>query len=208
MAWNDPADPADDLAAPLNSNHPLSLTDNTPNKGNTDTTLNHAYQHVQINTAIRSLRNQISRGSGSYSTLLDRLNAVDLRTGSRATASVTTSSLATGAVANTTIGLAKSYRLLRITTSVPARVRLYATTAQRGASGESARAEGTDPTGNHGVVCDIVTDSGALTLDLSPIITGSSMETTPVTSIPCAITNKSNSTSAVTVTFVYQKLED
>lgn len=118
----------------------------------------------------------------------------------RATASYTTASLANAASETGTITLAKTYRLLRITTDRAARVRLYTTAAKRTA--DAARAIGVDPTGDHGVVLDYVTTASVLAADLSPVPGGANLETSPSSSISLAITNQ-GTTGTVTVTFTF-----
>jgi hypothetical protein len=123
----------------------------------------------------------------------------------RATATQATSSLAAGATdSTTTIMLAKGYRLYSIQTSRPARVRLYETAAQKTA--DLARAVGTDPAGDAGVVLDYVTtDTAAHTL--SPLVDGANLESSPSTAISMAVTNNDTSTGSVTVTLVWIKAE-
>jgi hypothetical protein len=123
----------------------------------------------------------------------------------RQTASHTTASLANNAEEQSTIILAKSYRLLSISTSVAARVRLYDRAAKQTA--DASRAVGTSPTGDSGVVFDYVTTAGVLSADLTPQVIGSSMESSPSSSIPLTVDNLSGSTGTVTVTFTYAVLE-
>jgi hypothetical protein len=123
----------------------------------------------------------------------------------RTTAVHTTASIANNATESSTITMGISYRLLKITTSVGARVRLYATAAQQAA--DLSRAIGTDPTGNHGLMFEFVTTGALLTAVLSPMIDGVNTETTPVTTIPLTVTNLSGSTGTVAVTLGYQQTE-
>jgi hypothetical protein len=123
----------------------------------------------------------------------------------RATAAQATSSLAAGATdSTTTITLAKAYRLYSIQTSRPARVRLYETAAQLTA--DLARAVGTDPAGDAGVVLEFVsTDTAVHTL--SPLVDGANLEAVPSTAISMAVTNNDTVTGTVTVTLVWIKAE-
>ena len=76
----------------------------------------------------------------------------------RQTTTFTTASLAANAGESGTLTLAKGYRLLKLMTTRPARVRLYTTAAKRDA--DVARPIGTAPTGDHGCLLDLVTTAG------------------------------------------------
>lgn len=120
---------------------------------------------------------------------------------SRITGTLTTGSIADSENDIGNITLAKSYRLMSITTDKPCRVRFYATMAQQTA--DASRPIGTDPTGNHGLMFEFVTTIEVLTSALSPFVDGSNLEVSPTTSIPISIQNLSGSTGTVTVSFVY-----
>jgi hypothetical protein len=97
------------------------------------------------------------------------------------------------------------YRVLRLATNRAARVRLYTTTAKRDA--DTARAVGVTPTGDHGLVLDVVTTSGVLALDLSPTVDGWDAKATPDGAIPIRVTNLDNVTGTVNVTLTYLRTE-
>jgi len=115
---------------------------------------------------------------------------------SRSTATGTTSSLADAAEADLNITGFKSYALLSITTDRAARVRLYVSSATRTA--DASRSEGTDPTSDSGLIAEVIT-TGAETVTISPGAIGFNLESTPTTTIPCRVTNKSGATSSVQV---------
>lgn len=117
----------------------------------------------------------------------------------RANATLTTASLANNATETGTVALGKSFALIKASADRACRVRLYGTAAQRTA--DASRAAGTDPTGEHGVVCDLVFTSGNLALDLAPMVFGACQESTVSADIPYSVTNTSGATSAVQVTF-------
>ena len=119
----------------------------------------------------------------------------------RATAAHSTASLAVNATENAQIAMAKAYRLLRIQTNRPARLRVYTTAAKRTA--DAGRAVGTDPTGDHGVVLDYVTTASLLAADLSPAVDGANLEAIPTADIPIAVENRDSGAGVVTVTFTY-----
>jgi hypothetical protein len=123
----------------------------------------------------------------------------------RGTVQKTTASLANNATENDTVALGKSFLLLKVTADRACRVRLYTTAAYRTA--DASRPPGTDPTGEHGVIVDLVF-VGAETLDLGPLVLGTCLESSVTTSIPYAIENRSGSTSTVTIDFVRLLLEN
>ena len=123
----------------------------------------------------------------------------------RAASSITTTSLAANASYTGAIPLAIGYRLYSIQTDRPARVRLYGTTAQRDA--DLARAVGTDPAANSGLMLDFVTTPTMLSAALSPLVDGANLATTPSTSIPITVQNLDTATGTVTVTLTYIKTE-
>ncbi len=95
------------------------------------------------------------------------------------------------------------YRLLKIETDIPARVRVYDSTAARTA--DASRPIGTDPTGAHGVILDFVTTVSILEWWLNPVVDG--YTTAGTDSVPVAITNLSGSTDTVTVTLTWIRSE-
>lgn len=125
--------------------------------------------------------------------------------GARETVTKVTASLADQASENGVITMAPGYRLLKIDTDVSARVRLYATATQRNA--DASRPIGQDPSGNHGLTMEFISDTGLLSAVLSPAVDGYSLEATPSDDIPYRITNLSGGSTAVTVTLTWQKTE-
>jgi hypothetical protein len=104
-----------------------------------------------------------------------------------------------------TAAMGKSYRLYRITTTRPARVRLYATQAYLDA--DAGRAIGVDPVGDHGLMFEFVTTASLLTAALSPVVDGVNLESTPSDNIPISITNLDSVAGDVTVSLTYMKTE-
>lgn len=123
---------------------------------------------------------------------------------SRATATLTTGSLADGASTSTTITLGKTARILSVQLDRAARVAFYATTAIRDA--DVGRAVMTDPP--NGTYIEVVSTAAA-TYYMSGNASGlvSNMEGSPTTSIAVNVYNLSGSSSTVTVTVVYVQLE-
>ena len=123
---------------------------------------------------------------------------------SRTTKAGTTGSLADAAQENLDITGFKGYALLKVQTDRAARVRIYTDAASRTA--DAARAEGTDPAADDGVIAEVIT-TAAETVLISPGAFGFNNESTPTTTIPCRITNKSGGASTVTVTLHVLQLE-
>lgn len=124
---------------------------------------------------------------------------------SRGAVVLTTASLANNATEVGTVALGKTFALIRTSADRPCRVRLYGTNMQLIA--DSGRAIGTDPIGEHGVICDLAFVTGNLVLDLAPMVFGACQESTVSANIPYSITNTSGSTSTVAVTFTKMTLE-
>ncbi len=78
--------------------------------------------------------------------------------------------LGTDRTATFDVPLAAGYRLLSITVSGPARVRLYVSAAHRAA--DEGRPVGVDPVGDHGLVLEFVSTAGLLSASLSPVVDG------------------------------------
>ena len=95
------------------------------------------------------------------------------------------------------------YRLLKVETDVAARVRVYDSIDHRTA--DAARAIGTDPSGVHGVILDLVTTASTLAWWLSPVVDGYTENAGDT--VPLAITNLSGSTDTVTVIFTWVRSE-
>jgi hypothetical protein len=120
----------------------------------------------------------------------------------RATTSVTTTSIVNNGIANVSITIPATYALLKIQTSDAAWVTLYTDTASRTA--DASRTEFTDPLPGTGVIAEVIT-SGATTQLISPGTIGFSSDGTNTSY--AKIVNKSGATAAITVTLTYVKLE-
>lgn len=116
----------------------------------------------------------------------------------------TTASLANNVRGDLNITGFKSYALLAIQTDRAAWVRIYANNATRTA--DISRLETSDPLPDAGVIAEVIT-TGAQTVLVSPGAIGYNAESTPTTTIPCSVTNKSGSTGTVAVTLTVLQLE-
>jgi uncharacterized protein DUF4082 len=135
-----------------------------PRGGVAQTSPGHAIQDEGTALTTRSALNFVGAGVTATDDSANARTVVTIggsTAPSRQTATITTASLANNAQETGTVTLAKGYRLLRLTTDKAARVRLYSTTAKRDA--DLARAVGTDPTGDHGVMFDFVTTAPPVT---------------------------------------------
>lgn len=118
----------------------------------------------------------------------------------------TTPSMSPGSEVYTSVDLAVGFRLHRLTTDIPARVRLYATGGAMVA--DALRPVGTDPVGNHGLICEFVTTETVSTLIASPMVDGASMGSPPSETYALAVQNLSDSvTGTVSVTFAWVQTE-
>lgn len=123
----------------------------------------------------------------------------------RASTGFSTSSLAVLATETGTVSLAIGFRVLKLATNRPARVRLYTTAGKRDA--DLSRAIGVDPVGDHGLILEIVTTATLLSLDLSPEAIGVSLETVPVVTVPFSVQNRDVTPGVVTTTLGWQRVE-
>jgi hypothetical protein len=156
--------------------------------------------HLNTGTAAAS---QILSWTGSdYDWIAAPSGGSGLQT--RQSPSTTTASLANNASGNIDIVGYKTYALLSIITNKAAWVRIYATTAARAA--DASRSQSTDPAPDAGVIAEVIT-AGAETVLVSPGVIGYNMESTPTTSVPCAVTNLSGSTGTVFVSLNLLQLE-
>jgi hypothetical protein len=119
----------------------------------------------------------------------------------RQTASITTASLTNGASHLGVIPLAAGYRLYAISTSRPARVRLYDTTFNR--DGDLGRPAASPPDLNDGLMLDFVTTSGTLAASLSPLVDG---YVPSGTDVPISVVNL-GTPGTITVTLTYVRTE-
>lgn len=116
----------------------------------------------------------------------------------------TTSSLADNATAELNIVGYKSYTLLKIETSAAAWVRVYTDDTSRDT--DVTRSEGQDPAAGSGVVTEVRT-TGAQTVLITPGVIGFNNDSTPNTNIYLSVTNRSGSTTPITVTLTAIRLE-
>lgn len=123
----------------------------------------------------------------------------------RTTVAITSSSLAPAAQQQATIALPAGYRLYKIVTTKPARVRLYTTAAKQAA--DLSRGLAGVPSGDHGLVFEFQSSSSLLSADILPMVDGVDLSTTPSGAVPITIDNLDSSTGATTVTFTYVRTE-
>ena len=117
--------------------------------------------------------------------------------GSRSVATVTTSSLASGASQDVTLtGTGKAGQFMSVTTDRPAWVVFYADEASRTA--DASRDETTSPSPGSGVLMEVIT-TAAETIIISPAVNYFNNESSPVASLPLKVTNKDASAQTVQV---------
>jgi len=123
----------------------------------------------------------------------------------RTTVATTTSSLVAGTSATATVTAAKGYALISIQTSIAAWVTVYSSSTAQ--SNDSGRTITTDPTPGSGVIAEVITTSGT-TQYFSPAVFGYNADATVGTNMYLKIYNNTGSSSAITVTVTYLKLEN
>lgn len=124
----------------------------------------------------------------------------------RTSSAVSTTSIADATSADITIPAARGLLLLKVATSVAARVILYTDVASRTA--DAGRAEGTPASANSGVIAEVVTTVLDLSTSLAPGIVGWNDEVPAASEIYAKVTNKSGAESVVTVTVTYVPVEN
>lgn len=112
----------------------------------------------------------------------------------------TTPSIAAAATATGTVELGKGYRVSRVQSDKPCRIRLYTTAASRTADADRPRTA--EPTGNHGLIAEIILTGTLLDLTTLPQPLGSVTGSTYY-----SVTNDGSSTGTVPVTVTRQILE-
>lgn len=120
----------------------------------------------------------------------------------RQTTTRTTAPLVVGAHETGLLPLAPSYRLLRVATDKPARVRFYTTPAKRDA--DLDRAIGAKPTGDHGRIGEFITTSELPGMDCSPLVDGQVAAGT--SSVPFSIVN-TGTAGTITLTLTWIRTE-
>jgi hypothetical protein len=100
----------------------------------------------------------------------------------------------------------KSYALLKVSTNVAARVRLYTTAAARLA--DISRSQSIDPTAGSGIIVEVITTSGHLSQVISPAVIGFNDDSPPTNTIYGNLTNLTSATTQVNVTLTILKLEE
>lgn len=124
--------------------------------------------------------------------------------GVRASFAHITSALAANATESGAVTAFPGWRVIRLVTSRPARVRLYPTVAQRDA--DLNRGVGVAPQGNSGRLLEVVTYAGALTWDMNPTVDLASANTLDPTFF-ASVTNRDSVTGPVVTTYTYVRTE-
>jgi hypothetical protein len=126
---------------------------------------------------------------------------------SRTTASISQSIVA-GAVYQSTVSLAKSFALLKLTVNVPSRLRLYCTSGGRDADAGRPPETPLSTSTQNQCICDMVLNSmTGLSWIFAPFIGGSDGAGSATGSIAFNLTNLSGVTQTVTATLGYLPME-
>jgi len=121
----------------------------------------------------------------------------------RQAATATVTSVVNAGQKRTTVDLAPSYLIAAISTTVPARVRLYPSNAA--ATADLNRPVDQEPDASSELAMEYVTQTGKLSSTISPLVGGAQVPSTPT--VYLSIENLSGATSDVSVTFTYLALE-
>jgi len=119
----------------------------------------------------------------------------------RTTTQVVTGGIAAGGQASFTIPVGNVYVLSKIQVDKAARIRVYATIAQRTADASRGAVL---PTGDHGVEFEY-TSAGAETMTIAPSLTCDNFEST--INAPILIDNPAGTMQSITVTFTFKRME-
>ena len=125
--------------------------------------------------------------------------------GTRATASVSTGTIASGATASVTITLAKTTTILQLATSYPAWVRIYTTAAALAA--DASRPSTAYPIAGAGVVCDSITSAGALAVWQDPTSVFANNDSPVTGTAYVAITNLDIAPQNIALTVTHLSME-
>lgn len=108
-----------------------------------------------------------------------------------------------GLINNSEMTIWPSWRIFKVSTNYPARVRIYATAAQRDA--DANRAIGNKPQGDHGRLFELVTTADDLQYTLSPVVDLSSDIDDGLYYV--AVTNLGEVTRTILTTYHYVRTE-
>ena len=144
----------------------------------------------------------------NHSSMVGTINIVDFGGGSssRGVVSGASGSLAQNATGNINITGHKSYLLMNVGLSTAGWFRLYTDSASRTA--DASRSVGEDPAAGSGVIAEVVTTGLSTSIKISPFVAGGNMDSTPSTTMYCAVKNLSSTTQAITANLTILKLED
>lgn len=167
-----------------------------------NTVSNPTLTHAEVAEALTAVQETLGTDpQGGESTVGERLDSL-AATASRDTAVHVTGSLGSGASETSTVTLAPSWRIWRVETTAPARVRLYTDTASRDT--DLSRSTGTDPDQGSGLLLEVLDGDDPLDLLLSPLVDGVNSTYSPATAI--TVTRLSGSgTVTVTLHFLSQE---
>jgi len=174
----------------------VGVTNNNSNSGNIDFTPAH------------DAPSTLYYKCGNHPAMLGTINIVDFGGGSssRGVVSGTSGSLAQNAVGNFNVTGHKSYLLMNVGLSTAGWFRLYTDSASRTA--DASRSVGEDPAAGSGVIAEVITTGLSTSIKISPFVPGGNMDSTPSTTMYCAVKNLSSTTQAITANLTILKLED
>ncbi len=161
----------------------------------TATSLNFVGAGIEATNTGGSVTINVPGSTGSGSTTLARNQT-----------NYTTAVLPPGAIDAGTVILGKSFHLLKVQTSIPAWIRIYATNAYRNADNRTDSSAAPSDSVKSGIIFEGITSNSQLFIDCRNTF-GASLEATPSSSIPIAIANLGSNTATINADFTKLTVE-
>lgn len=143
--------------------------------------------------------------SGNYDDLLNTPSHNGNGLQSRVLRSATATQLSNNSTQFLNVSGSRGYTLYKISSSVPAWIRVYINTTSR--NNDTSRLINEDPSTDSGVVAEVITGALNQTVHFTPAIVGFNDEGSADTDIYVSVTNLSGSTADITVSLTYVSIE-
>lgn len=164
-------------------------------KGSVDTL---TQQANNVNSSVLQALPQINSTNTQVKRLLDSFQSGG---GLQSSTIYNTAQLDPNATENGTIKLGQAFELLKIQSSVPARIRLYS--SQAALAADQNRKVATDPLPGQGVIFDGVTTQQQPSINCSPVVKGANLEVAQTDSISLSVTNLGSTKSTISLVFIF-----
>jgi hypothetical protein len=156
--------------------------------------------NAQSNAAIKSIAQTVVN-----ETINNLPSTPATQTNNISTVTASATSLASGAIAQSTILLARAFTVLSVVCNGALRLRLYSTAAAQTADLNRPNTVPPTPGTNHGVICDLYLASNTQypLWNLAPVAPGSNDDNPQTTNVYCSITNLGVITASLTAAITY-----